>query len=109
MAALVFAYLVRFLAVALSTVESGLARLKPSYTDAARVLGRRPGQAVREVEVPLARGAAASKPARPGRAPTLASPGERARGGRGAGTGGARPAGAARGASAGRSTGGRKR
>jgi iron(III) transport system permease protein len=57
MAALVFAYLVRFLAVALSTVESGLARLKPSYTDAARVLGRRPGQAVREVEVPLARGA----------------------------------------------------
>lgn len=57
MAALIFAYLVRFLAVGLSTVEAGLARLKPSYTDAARVLGRRPGQAVREVEVPLTRGA----------------------------------------------------
>ncbi|HYF07011.1 MAG TPA: ABC transporter permease subunit [Acetobacteraceae bacterium] len=57
MAALVFAYLVRFLAVALSTVESGLARLKPSLASAARVLGRRPGQAVREVELPLARGA----------------------------------------------------
>ena len=57
MAALVFAYLVRFLAVALSAVESGLARLKPSLTAAARVLGRTPGQAVREVELPLARGA----------------------------------------------------
>ncbi|NMJ43727.1 iron ABC transporter permease [Roseomonas sp. JC162] len=57
MAALVFAYLVRFLAVALSAVESGLARLKPSFFAAARVLGRTPGQAVREVELPLARGA----------------------------------------------------
>ena len=55
--ALVFAYLVRFLAVALSSVESGLARLKPSLTAAARVLGRSPGQAVREVELPLTRGA----------------------------------------------------
>ena len=55
--ALVFAYLVRFLAVALSAVESGLARLKPSLFAAARVLGRTPGQAVREVELPLARGA----------------------------------------------------
>lgn len=55
--ALVFAYLVRFLAVALSAVESGLARLKPSLFAAARVLGRSPGQAVREVELPLARGA----------------------------------------------------
>ncbi|GGJ01926.1 ABC transporter permease [Neoroseomonas lacus] len=55
--ALVFAYLVRFLAVALSAVESGLARLRPSLFAAARVLGRTPGQAVREVELPLARGA----------------------------------------------------
>jgi len=38
MAALVFAYLVRFLAVALSTVESGLARLKPSYVDTMKEL-----------------------------------------------------------------------
>ena len=57
MAALVFAYLVRFLAVGLSAGASGLARLKPSLTAAARVLGRTPGQAVREVELPLARGA----------------------------------------------------
>ncbi len=55
--ALVFAYLVRFLAVALGAVESGLARLKPSLFAAARVLGRSPGQAVRAVELPLARGA----------------------------------------------------
>jgi iron(III) transport system permease protein len=56
-AALVFAYLVRFLGVALSSVESGLTRIKPSLFSAARVLGRSPGQAVREVELPLARGA----------------------------------------------------
>ncbi|WP_135466896.1 ABC transporter permease [Crenalkalicoccus roseus] len=54
-AALVFAYLVRFLAVALSSVESGLARLRPSLRDAARVLGQRPGGAVLRVELPLAR------------------------------------------------------
>jgi iron(III) transport system permease protein len=56
-AALVFAYLVRFLAVALQAVESGLTRIRPSLFAAARVLGRTPGQAVREVELPLARGA----------------------------------------------------
>jgi iron(III) transport system permease protein len=55
--ALIFAYLVRFLGVALSSVETGLTRIKPSLFAAARVLGRRPGQAVREVELPLARGA----------------------------------------------------
>jgi iron(III) transport system permease protein len=53
--ALVFAYLVRFLAVALSAVEAGLGRLKPSLRDAARVLGQRPGGAVLRVELPLAR------------------------------------------------------
>jgi iron(III) transport system permease protein len=57
MAALLFAYVVRFLAIAQGAIESGLARLKPSLTAAARVLGRRPGQAAREVELPLARGA----------------------------------------------------
>jgi iron(III) transport system permease protein len=56
-AALVFAYLVRFLGVALSAVESGLTRIRPSLFSAARVLGRTPGQAVREVELPLAKGA----------------------------------------------------
>ena len=54
-AALVFAYLVRFLAIALSSVESGLGRIRPSLRDAARVLGSPVGGAVRRVEVPLAR------------------------------------------------------
>ncbi|CAA9289301.1 MAG: Ferric iron ABC transporter, permease protein [uncultured Acetobacteraceae bacterium] len=54
-AALVFAYLVRFLAIALSAVESGLGRIRPSLRDAARVLGSPTGSAVRRVEVPLAR------------------------------------------------------
>ncbi len=56
-AALVFAYLVRFLAVALSAVESGLTRIRPSLFAAARVLGMSPGAAVLKVELPLARGA----------------------------------------------------
>jgi iron(III) transport system permease protein len=56
-AALVFTYLVRLLGVALSAVESGLTRIRPSLFAAARVLGRTPSQAVREVELPLARGA----------------------------------------------------
>jgi iron(III) transport system permease protein len=56
-AALVFAYLVRFLGVGLSAVESGLTRVKPSLFSAARVLGRKPGGAVWAVELPLAKGA----------------------------------------------------
>ena len=55
-AALVFAYLVRFLAVALSAVEAGLARLRPSLREAARSLGAGPAGAVLRVELPLARG-----------------------------------------------------
>ncbi|WP_043361676.1 iron ABC transporter permease [Belnapia sp. F-4-1] len=55
-AALVFAYLVRFLAVALSAVEAGLARLRPSLREAARSLGAGPAASVLRVELPLARG-----------------------------------------------------
>jgi iron(III) transport system permease protein len=55
-AALVFAYVVRFLAVALSTVEAGLARVRPSIEDAARVLGRGPAGSLAAVHVPLIRG-----------------------------------------------------
>lgn len=54
--ALVFAYLVRFLAVALSAVEAGLGRVRPSLRHAARVLGASPVGAVWRVELPLARG-----------------------------------------------------
>jgi iron(III) transport system permease protein len=55
-AALVYAYLVRFLAVALQTVESSLARITPSMDDAARSLGCDPGATLRRVHLPLLRG-----------------------------------------------------
>jgi len=54
-AALVFAYLVRFLAVALQTVEAGLAKVTPSMDDAARSLGLGPGATLRRVHAPLLR------------------------------------------------------
>ena len=56
MAALVYAYLVRFLAIALQTVEAGLARITPSMDDAARSLGLGQGAALKRVHVPLLRG-----------------------------------------------------
>jgi iron(III) transport system permease protein len=54
--ALVYAYLVRFLAVALHTVESSLGRITPSMDDAARSLGCDPGMTLRRVHLPLLRG-----------------------------------------------------
>jgi iron(III) transport system permease protein len=52
-AALVYAYLVRLLAVALQTTEAGLAKIRPSMEDAARSLGATPGGALARVHVPL--------------------------------------------------------
>lgn len=51
--ALVFAYLVRFLAVAFNTVESSLIRIKPNLDEAARSLGRSTTQTLLQVHVPL--------------------------------------------------------
>jgi len=51
--ALVFAYVVRFMAVALNNVEAGLARVTPSMDDAARAMGLGAGAAVIKVHVPL--------------------------------------------------------
>jgi iron(III) transport system permease protein len=51
--ALVYAYLVRFLAVALQTVESGLAKVTPRMDDAARSLGATPGGTLVRVHAPL--------------------------------------------------------
>jgi iron(III) transport system permease protein len=51
--ALVYAYLVRLLAVALQTTEAGLAKITPSMDDAARSLGATPGAALARVHVPL--------------------------------------------------------
>jgi iron(III) transport system permease protein len=56
--ALVYAYLVRFLAIALHTVEASLARVTPSMDDAARSLGCGPREALRRVHLPLLRGGA---------------------------------------------------
>jgi iron(III) transport system permease protein len=53
LAALVYACLVRFLAVALQTTEAGLARITPSMEDAARSLGASPAAALVRVHAPL--------------------------------------------------------
>lgn len=55
-ASLVYAYLARFLAVALQTVEASLAKITPSMDDAARSLGLGQGETLRRVHLPLLRG-----------------------------------------------------
>jgi iron(III) transport system permease protein len=54
-AALVFAYLVRFLAVAYGTVETSLSRIKPNLDEAARSLGHGTLTTLARVHVPLMR------------------------------------------------------
>ncbi|NEP02647.1 MAG: iron ABC transporter permease [Symploca sp. SIO2E9] len=51
--ALVFAYLVRFLAVSFSTVESSLGKITPSLDDAARSLGYDPTSTLIKVHIPM--------------------------------------------------------
>jgi iron(III) transport system permease protein len=51
--ALIYAYLVRFLAVAFQTVEAGLTRVTPSMDDAARSLGLSPARTLARVHVPI--------------------------------------------------------
>ena len=55
-AALIYAYVVRFLALALQTVEAGLGKITPSMEDAARSLGYRPAATLKRVHLPLLRG-----------------------------------------------------
>jgi iron(III) transport system permease protein len=55
-AAVIYAYLVRFLAVALHTVESSLAKVTSSMDDAARSLGLGQGETLRRVHAPMLRG-----------------------------------------------------
>ena len=52
-AALVYAYLARFLSIALQTVEAGLAKVTPSMDAAARSLGCGPAETLRRVHLPL--------------------------------------------------------
>ncbi len=51
--ALVFAYLVRFLAVSFSSVEASLGKIKPSLDDAARSLGLNSTNTLVKVHVPI--------------------------------------------------------
>ena len=52
-AALVFAYLVRFLAISSNTVEASLGKIKPSMDDAARSLGHGAGGTLLRVHAPI--------------------------------------------------------
>jgi iron(III) transport system permease protein len=54
-AALVFAYVVRFLAVGFGAIEASLGNIKPSLDDAARSLGRTQAAALWQVHLPLMR------------------------------------------------------
>lgn len=55
-AALVYAYLVRFLSVALQTVEASLGKITVSIDDASRSLGCGQGSTLRRVHLPMLRG-----------------------------------------------------
>ena len=52
----IFAYLVRFLAVSIQSVESGLSKIKPSMDEAARSLGYRPTEILMKIHLPLMKG-----------------------------------------------------
>ena len=52
---LVFAYVIRFLSVALNTVDSGLTAIKPSIDESARSLGAPPGRCLSRVHLPILR------------------------------------------------------
>ncbi len=53
---LVFAYLVRFLALSLNTVDAGLAKIKPSMDEAGRSAGVGGIRLLRRVHIPILRG-----------------------------------------------------
>ncbi|MGL5883212.1 ABC transporter permease [Synechococcus elongatus] len=53
---LVFAYLVRFLAIAFSGIESSLTKIRPSFDEAARSLGESSSGVLRRIHLPLLSG-----------------------------------------------------
>lgn len=55
-AALVYAYLVRYMAISLQTVEASMARITPSMDAAGRSLGHSQGSVLRRIHVPMMRG-----------------------------------------------------
>ena len=54
-AALVLAYVIRFLAIAAGGIEAGLARIPPSIEQASRLLGESPAGTLKRVHLPLLR------------------------------------------------------
>ena len=53
---LVFAYLVRFLAVSINTVEAALGKIKPVMDEVAKTTGMRAGTIVKRIHIPMMRG-----------------------------------------------------
>jgi iron(III) transport system permease protein len=53
--ALLFAYMVRFLAVSIGTVEAALTKVRPSMDDAARSLGMKPLSVLAKIHMPIMR------------------------------------------------------
>jgi iron(III) transport system permease protein len=60
MTALIYAYVVRFLAVAFQAIEAGLTRVTPSMDDAARSLGHSPAGTLLRVHIPIMWGSVAT-------------------------------------------------
>ena len=60
MAGLLIAYSIRFLAIAVGSIEAGLSRIPPSIEQASRLLGHTPSQTLKTIHLPLLRPALAS-------------------------------------------------
>ncbi len=54
--ALLFAYTIRFLAVSIQAIDSGLGKIKPTMDDAGRSLGLSPFGVLRRIHMPIMRG-----------------------------------------------------
>jgi iron(III) transport system permease protein len=54
-AAVVIAYVIRFLAIAIGFAQAGFARIATEFDDVARMLGAGPGELARTIHLPLAR------------------------------------------------------
>jgi len=54
--AVVFAYIVRFLPVAINTVDAGLGKIKPSMDDVGRSMGLGSWQILRRIHIPMLKG-----------------------------------------------------
>jgi iron(III) transport system permease protein len=55
MAAVIVAYVIRFLAIALGFAQAGFARISTDFDDVARMLGASPGRLARTIHLPLVR------------------------------------------------------